>query len=72
MDLRKMKTDRQMVTHIQSAENYLAKQLTSRLDYLQKVSVYASFKTKLSAANGAFISTATPLGGCEGYHIKAL
>jgi hypothetical protein len=63
-------------THIQNAENSLAKQLTSKLNALQKVSVHACFKTRLSAANGVFMSTLAYLiplwGGCEGYLVKVL
>ena len=63
-------------THIQNAENSLTRQLTSRLNALQKVSVNACFKTRLSAANGVFMSSLAYLlplwGGCEGYLIKTL
>ena len=63
-------------THIQTGENSLMKQLTSRLNALQKVSTHATYKTRLSAANGVFMSALTYLiplwGGCEGYLIRAL
>ena len=62
--------------HIQTGENSLIRQLTSRLNALQKVSIFATFKTRLSAANGAFMSVLAYLipvwGGCEGYLVKAL
>ena len=43
-------------THIQSGESSLTKQLTQRLNALKKVSVYATYKTRLSATNGIFMS----------------
>ena len=63
-------------THIQAGQSSLIKQLTNRLNALRKVSVNASFKTRLAAANGVFMSALTYLipvwGGCEGYLVKAL
>ena len=63
-------------THIQTGEGSLIRQLTSRLNALQKVSIHATFKTRLSAANGVFMSVLAYLipvwGGCEGYLVKAL
>ena len=63
-------------THIQSGESSLTKQLTRRLNALKKVSAYATFKTRLSAANGIFMSVLIyhiPLwGGCEDYLVRAL
>ena len=63
-------------SHVQTGESSLTKQLTSRLNALQKVSIHASFKTRLSAANGVFMSSLAYLiplwGGCEGYLVNAL
>jgi hypothetical protein len=63
-------------THIQTGESSLIRQLTSRLNALQKVSIHATFKTRLSAANGVFMSVLAYLiplwGGCEAYLVKAL
>ena len=63
-------------THIQTGESSLMKQLTSRLNALQKVSIHATFKTRLSAANGVFMSVLAYLiplwGGCEGYLVRAM
>ena len=63
-------------THIQTGESSLLRQLTSRLNALQKVSVHATFKTRLSAANGVFMSILSYLipvwGGCEGYLVRAM
>ena len=63
-------------THIQTGESSLIKQLTSRLNALQKVSIHATFKTRLSAANGVFMPVLAYLlplwGGCEAYLVKAL
>ena len=63
-------------THIQTGEGSLIRQLTSRLNALQKVSIHASFKTRLSAANGIFMSVLAYLiplwGGCEAYLVRAL
>ena len=63
-------------THIQTGDSSLIKQLTSRLNALQKVSTHASFKTRLSAANGVFMSSLAYLlpvwGGCEGFLIRSL
>ena len=63
-------------THIQTDESSLIRQLTSRLNALQKVSIHATFKTRLSAANGVFMSVLAYLiplwGGCEAYLVKAL
>ena len=51
-------------------------QLTSRVNALSKLAVNASFKTRLMAANGAFISILAYLiplwGGTEGYLVRAL
>ena len=61
-------------THVQAGESSLTKQLTSRLNALQKVSAYATFETRLSAANGVFMSVLDYLlplwGGCQGYLLK--
>ena len=61
---------------LRQEKNCLIKRLTSRLNALQKVSVHATFKTRLSAANGVFMSVLAYLiplwGGCEGYLVKAL
>ena len=63
-------------THIQTGEKSLIKNLTTKLNALQKVSTYATFKSRLAAANGIFMSTLTYLlpvwGGCEGYLLKSL
>ena len=63
-------------THIQTGESSLLKQLNSRLNGLKKVSTLATFQTRLSAANGVFMSVLSYLiplwGGCEGYLIKAV
>ena len=63
-------------THIQTGDGSLTKQLTSRLNALQKVSYHATFKTRLSAANGVFMSSLAYLlpvwGGCEGFLIRSL
>ena len=63
-------------THIQTGDGSLTKQLTSRLNAMQKVSYHATFKTRLSAANGVFMSTLAYLlpvwGGCEGFLIRSL
>jgi hypothetical protein len=62
--------------HIQSNENSLIRQLTSRLNALRKLAVNAPFKTRLMAANSVFISVLSYLiplwGASEGYLIKAL
>ena len=63
-------------THIQTGENSLIKNLNRKVNALQKVSTHATFKTRLAAANGVFMSTLCYLlpvwGGCEGYLLKAL
>ena len=63
-------------TLIQTGEKSLLKNLTTKLNALQKVSTYATFKTRLAAANGVFMSTLSYLlpvwGGCEGYLLKSL
>ena len=62
--------------HLQNGEQSLMRQLTSRVNALSKLSVNASFKTRLMAANGAFMSVLIYLiplwGGTEQYLIKAL
>ena len=62
--------------HIQTGEGSLIKNLTTKLNALHKVSTHATFKTRLSAANGVFMSTLSYLlpvwGGCEGYLLKSL
>ena len=47
--------------HIQHSERSLTRQLTSQVNDLCKLSVNASFKTRLMADNGAFMS-GTSLG----------
>ena len=63
-------------THIQAGESSLTRQLTRRLNALQKVSVHSTFKTRLAAANGVFMSVLAYLiplwGGCEDYLVRAL
>ena len=64
-------------SHIQSGESSLTKQLTRRLNALKTVSVYATFKTRVSEANEIFMSVLIiyliPLwGGCEDYLVRAL
>ena len=62
--------------HIQNNEQSLIRQLTSRVNALYKLSVNATFKTRLMAANGAFMSVLmylVPLwGGTEQYLLKGL
>ena len=62
--------------HIQTGENSLIKNLTRKVNALQKVCTHASFKTRLAASNGVFMSTLTYLlpvwGGCEGYLLKSI
>ena len=54
----------------------MIKNLTSKVNALQKVCINATFKTRLAATNGVFMSTLTYLlpvwGGCEGYLLKSL
>ena len=51
-------------------------QLTSRVNALRRMGINATFKTRLMAANGAFMSILTYLiplwGGAEGYLVGAL
>ena len=46
------------------------------MNALQKISIHATFKTRLTSANGVFMSVLAYLiplwGGCEGYLVKAL
>ena len=62
--------------HIQNSEQSLTRQLTSRVNALCKLSVNATFKTRLMAANGAFMSVLmylVPLwGGTEQYLLRSL
>ena len=62
--------------HLQSNKKSVTSQLTSRVNALRKMSVNATFKTRLMAANGAFMSILTYLiplwGGTEGYLLKSL
>jgi hypothetical protein len=62
--------------HLQLSEQSLTRQLTSRVNALSKLSVNATFKTRLMAANGAFMSLLIYLiplwGGTEGYLLKGL
>ena len=62
--------------HIQTNEQSLIRQLTSRLNALKKLAVNAPFKTRLLAANSVFTSVLTyliPLWcASEGYLIKSL
>ena len=62
--------------HLQLNEQSLTRQLTSRVNALSKVAVNATFKTRLMAANGAFMSVLNYLiplwGGTEAYLIKGL
>ena len=63
-------------THVQTGEHSLIKNLNRKVNALHKVSTYATFKTRLAAANGVFMSTLSYLlpvwGGCEGYLLKSL
>ena len=62
--------------HLQTNKKSMINQLTSRVNALSKLAVNASFKTRLMAANGAFISILAYLiplwGGTEGYLVRAL
>ena len=62
--------------HLQHNEQSLTRQLTSIVNALSKLAVNATFKTRLMAANGAFISLLIYLiplwGGTEGYLLKGL
>ena len=62
--------------HLLTNEQSLVRQLTSRVNGLNKVCSRASLKTRLQVANGIFISKLCYLiqlwGGCEGYLLKAL
>ena len=62
--------------HLQANKNSVINKLISRLNALRKLSVNATFKTRLMAANGAFMSILTYLiplwGGTEAYLVKAL
>ena len=64
------------LTHVQTSEKSLIKNLTSRINGLQMISKSSTFKTRLSAANGVFMSALVyilPLwGGCEDYLLKTL
>ena len=68
--------NRKWKTHIQTGEKSLIKNLTTKLTALQKVSTYATFKSRLAATNGIFMSTLSYLlpvwGGCERYLLKSL
>ena len=63
-------------SHIQTGENSLIKNLTRKVNALQKVCIHASFKTRLAATNAVFMSTLTYLlpvwGGCESYLVKSI
>ena len=58
------------------SEKSLLKILTTRLSALKKISVNASFKTRLMVANGCFLSVVSYMisvwGGTEAYLIKAV
>ena len=62
--------------HLISGENSLVRCLTQRLYALKKVSVNASFKTRLMTANACFMSVLsymiTVWGGTEKYLVKAI
>ena len=62
--------------HVQTNNQSLIRQLTSRLNALRKLAINAPFKTRLMAANSVFISVLTYLiplwGASEGYLVKAL
>ena len=62
--------------HLQHNEQSLTRQLTSRVNAISKLAVNATFKTRLMAANGAFMSLLLYLiplwGGTEGYLLKGL
>ena len=62
--------------HLQSNKKSVTSQLISRVNALRKMSVNATFKTRLMAANGAFMSILTYLiplwGGTEGYLLNSL
>ena len=63
-------------THIQAGDNSLVRSLTSRVNGIQKISTYSTFKTRLAAANGVFMSALVYMlpvwGGCEEYLLKSL
>ena len=58
------------------SEKSLLKILTTRLSALKKISVNASFKTRLMVANGCFLSVVSYMisvwGGTEAYLIRAV
>ena len=62
--------------HLIASDQSLTRQLTSRLNGLQKISSSAPFKTRLTVANGIFMSKLCYLvqlwGGCEKHLIKSL
>ena len=62
--------------HILGSDQSLTKQLTSRLNGLQILASKASTRTRLSVANGIFMSRLSYLiqlwGGTEGYLLKGL
>ena len=62
--------------HILGGDQSLIKQLTSRINGLQIIAAKASLTTRLSVANGIFMSKLSYLiqlwGGAEGYLLKAL
>ena len=62
--------------HLVGSEQSLARQLTSRLNGLVKVSQHASFTTRLMVANGIFLSKLCYLvqlwGGTEAYLLAQL
>ena len=62
--------------HIQTNEQSLIRQLTSRLNNLKKLAVNVPFKTRLMAATSVFISVLSYLiplwGASEGYLTRAL
>ena len=62
--------------HILGGDQSLVKQLTNRINGLQMIAAKASLATRLSVANGIFMSKLSYLiqlwGGTEGYLLKAL
>jgi hypothetical protein len=62
--------------HLQNSEQSLMRQLTSRVNAISKLAVNATFRTRLMAANGAFMSVLIYLiplwGGTEQYLLKGL
>ena len=62
--------------HLLNSDQSLVRQLTSRVNAISKLSVNASFKTRLMSANGAFMSVLIYLiplgGGTEQYLLKGL